>query len=224
MRETEFTKTTNGENWMDLSAITDIPVKVTYLDHRPAVNCFSRIIASLPCFKDSNITERRLTELGMRNVLSLIATYINNRRAWVQGVEATTEMGLLAMRNSFASECDIVLPHNPAIHEKLYEFLAITNKVVLYEEEMPDSHLLRDVVRYELQLIENTSVSLLQNAFLNELAEMLDKHMNKNQFVVHRVVTDRNQTRVMLEEFADWRVIEWTKRQQEIIADRHESI
>lgn len=224
MRETEFTKTANGENWMDLSAITDIPLKVTYLDHRQAVNCFSRIIASLPCFSTTNLTARRLSELSLSNVLSLISTYINNRRAWVQGVDATTEMGLLAMRNSFASECDIVLPHNPEIHEKLYDFLEDTNKVVLYEDEVPDSHLLRDVVRYELQLIENTSVALLQNAFLVELAALLDKHMNKNPFVVHRVATSPDRTRVMLEEFADWRVIEWTKRQQDIIADRHESI
>ena len=52
----------------------------------------------------------------------------------------------------------------------------------------------------------------------------LKEHMNPNMFVIHEVRLGKDGRTIRLEEFADWRVLQWTLKQQaEIDAKREQS-
>lgn len=62
------------------------------------------------------------------------------------------------------------------------------------------------------------------DSILKSILETLTSHMNPNRFVLHRLTQGRDMRTLNLEEYADWRVIEWTRREQETVAARHETI
>lgn len=203
MRELEFTKTADGLNVMDNSVISDIPFKMTYLNYKPFADCFSRVIEMLPYVDVAGISPRKMDSMAFKNIFTLLMVYVNSRRAWVQGYESTHENARDAMKIAFASECDLVL--NP-------------------DAELADQILLRDAIRHDLERAIGNPAAKLRDNLLRDISEFLNERMNQNAFVVHRVTTDLAERTIMLEEFADWRVIEWTKHQQALIDARHESI
>lgn len=83
---------------------------------------------------------------------------------------------------------------------------------------------LREDLRYDLNEPANKKAADLLDDVLKQLLALTTEHMNPNRFVLHRLTQGRDLRTLMIEEYADWRVIQWTKAEQEKIANRHESI
>jgi hypothetical protein len=83
---------------------------------------------------------------------------------------------------------------------------------------------LREDLRWDLNDPANKKAADMLDDVLRQLLELTTKHMNPNRFVLHRLTQGRDLRTLMIEEYADWRVIQWTKAEQEKIANRHETI
>lgn len=83
---------------------------------------------------------------------------------------------------------------------------------------------LRELIRDDLGDPQFRHVADLLDNLLVQSATLLQTHMNPNRFVLHHLTQGRDMRTLMLEEYADWRVIQWTKSEQDKIASRHETI
>ncbi|YP_009212859.1 hypothetical protein AVU38_gp010 [Ralstonia phage RSL2] len=83
---------------------------------------------------------------------------------------------------------------------------------------------LREELRYDLNDPANKKAADMLDDVLKQLLTLTTEHMNPNRFVLHRLTQGRDLRTLMIEEYADWRVIQWTKAEQEKIANRHETI
>lgn len=83
---------------------------------------------------------------------------------------------------------------------------------------------LREELRYDLNDPINEHASKMLDGLLKEMLELMNKHMNPNRFVIHRVTQGRDLRTLMIEEYCDWRVLQWTRSEQEKIDNRHENI
>ncbi|BDD79292.1 hypothetical protein [Burkholderia phage FLC8] len=83
---------------------------------------------------------------------------------------------------------------------------------------------LREELRYDLNDPANKKAADMLDDVLKQLLALTTEHMNPNRFVLHRLTQGRDLRTLMIEEYADWRVIQWTKAEQEKIANRHETI
>lgn len=83
---------------------------------------------------------------------------------------------------------------------------------------------LRQQLREDLNNPAHAEASGILERVLKEMVELLDLHMNPNKFVVHMLSQSRDLRTFMLEEYADWRVIEFTKAEQAKIDARHEDL
>ena len=83
---------------------------------------------------------------------------------------------------------------------------------------------LRDEIRYDLGEIRHRHSAERLDQIIGEILDLLATHMNPNHFVVHEIEQTRDLRTFVLKEYADWRVIQWTKEQQANIDSRHEEI
>lgn len=83
---------------------------------------------------------------------------------------------------------------------------------------------LREDLRWDLNEASNKQAADMLDDVLKQLLALTTEHMNPNRFVLHRLTQGRDLRTLMIEEYADWRVIQWTKAEQEKIANRHETI
>jgi hypothetical protein len=82
----------------------------------------------------------------------------------------------------------------------------------------------REGIRDDLLDSNNRWSAKMVDVALRQMLEVLQQHMNPNKFVLHELRQTRDLRTFMLEEYADWRVIEWTKNEQAKIDDRHADV
>ena len=82
----------------------------------------------------------------------------------------------------------------------------------------------RDDFRKEIELKENEHLDRMLNIVVKDIIELMQTHMNKNRYTVHRLSHSKDARTINLEEYADWRVIQFTKDQMSKIDARHEDI
>lgn len=64
----------------------------------------------------------------------------------------------------------------------------------------------------------------MMDHLLKDIIKTMLKHMNPNRFVVHTLEVDKDLRKISINEFADWRVIQYTKNEVAKIDARHENI
>jgi hypothetical protein len=83
---------------------------------------------------------------------------------------------------------------------------------------------LREDLRWDLNEPVNKKAADMLDDVLKKLIALTTEHMNPNRFVLHRLTQGRDLRTLMIEEYADWRVIQWTLSEQKKIDNRHENI
>lgn len=82
----------------------------------------------------------------------------------------------------------------------------------------------REAIRDDLNHPDHAKTSARLENILKDILTTVLSFMNPNPYVVHRITHSRDFRTLNLEEFADWRVIEWTKNEHAKIAATHENI
>ncbi|BAS04802.2 hypothetical protein [Ralstonia phage RSF1] len=191
MKEPEFTKTADGQYWMDTSVISDIPFKITIIDPREHISAIMNIFQMLPSIQEYNFTKPALTHLVRTIVITIMEGIVNRRRAWVYGEDTDWHIHLMNLRELIGFDIEAEL---------------------------------REELRYDLNDPANKQASGMLDDVLKQLLALTTEYMNPNRFVLHRLTQSRDLRTLMIEEYSDWRVIQWTKAEQEKIANRHETI
>lgn len=83
---------------------------------------------------------------------------------------------------------------------------------------------LREELRYELNDPKNHRAALMMDNLLKTVIDDVVKHLNPNPYVIHRLTQGRDLRTLMIEEYDDWRVVQWTKSEQAKIDARHEDV
>lgn len=83
---------------------------------------------------------------------------------------------------------------------------------------------LREELRWDLNEPANKPAADMLDDVLKQLLALTTEHMNPNRFVLHRLTQGRDLRTLMIEEYSDWRVIQWTLSEQKKIDNRHENI
>lgn len=191
MKEREFTKSSDKQNWMDTSVISDIPFKVTIIDARPFVDGVKSILECFECIEELKCTDAAIEHLAKVMVHSFMTGIVARRRAWINGDDVEYLLHTTQLREMIGVDIDPKL---------------------------------RDEIRYDLGEMRHRNMALRFDQLIGEIMELLSTHMNPNHFVVHEIEQTRDLRTFVLKEYADWRVIQWTKEQQAKIDSRHEEI
>lgn len=210
MKELEFTLSSDKQSWMDTSVISDTPNKVTIIDPRPFVDVLVDILGTTQSIQDEEYPRKALEHLAKASVRSVMLSIIGGRRAWVNGVNAEVALHPIELKKMFGFDLD------PIVRDKLrYELDFDQDEITL--ASLHQNNLVKGMDKSK-----NAAVRLV--SLLQDISDLMKKHMNANQFVVHELTTAKDGRTFWLEEYADWRVIQYTKAEQEKIAARHENI
>lgn len=206
MKEVEFTLSSDNKNWMDTSVISDTPKKVTIIDPRPYVVVLSNILGSLKSIQDEDYTRRILDDLSRLSLRSIMQAIIYGRRAWINGEEAALATYSIELRKAFGAELD------PIVRDKMR-----------FEMDFDvDELTLKSLRKMNLDTMDKSlGVAVRLTHFLQEIADLLKTHMNPNTFVMHELTISKDGRSFWLEEYDDWRVVQWTKEQQAKLDSTH---
>lgn len=202
MKEVELTLSSDNKNWMDTSVISDTPKKITVIDPRPHVAILKNILASTQTIQEEDYTARELENLAGRTFHAMLTSIVSGRRAWVNGESAELAAHPNTIMAFFGSEM------NPIVRDKLR-----------YELDFDlDSLTLKSLKKMNIESMDKSlGTAVRLSHFMREVGEYVLSFMNPNQFVIHEITFSRNGKMIWLEEHEDWRVVQWTKAQQEKI-------
>lgn len=199
MKEVELTLSSDKKNWMDTSVISDHPKKITVIDPRPHVSIIKNILSSTQSIQEESYSARELEDLSGRTFHSIVQAIVYGRRAWINGEEANTAMHPNSIRAIFGSEL------NPVVRDKLrYELDFDLDELTMKSLKQ------MNVTAMDKSL--GTAVRL--SHFMREIGTFVVSHMNANTFVIHEIAYSRDGKSLWLEEYDDWRVVQWTKDEQ----------
>jgi hypothetical protein len=207
VKEAEFTKSSDKQNWMDTSVLSDKPRKVTIIDPRPYVMAMMDILDSLEAVKDENLTNRQLEHLAKSSIRTIMSAIIAGRRAWVYGIDADVILSIVELKKIFGFDIDARLRDN-----------------IRYELDFDLDPRVIDLIDKKAYTEESKKAAVRIVSLLKEIADLMKNIMNKNQFVLHDLTNSKDGRVFWLEEYDDWRVIQWTKDEQAKIDARHEDI
>lgn len=210
MKELEFTLSSDKQSWMDTSVISDTPNKVTIIDPRPFVDVLVEILGGLQSIQDEDYPRKALEHLAKASVRSLMVAIVNGRRAWVNGINAEVALHPIELKKAFGFDID------PIVRDKLRYELDF-DQDILREDRLIEKGYVTGIDK-----AKNAAVRLV--SLFQDISDLMKKHMNPNQFVLHELTNAKDGRTFWLEEYADWRVIQYTKAEQEKIASRHENI
>lgn len=202
MKEVELTLSSDNKNWMDTSVISDTPRKITVIDPHPHVVILKNILASTQTIQEEEYSAKELHDLAGRTFHTMLAAVVNGRRAWVNGEDAATAAHPNNIMSSFGSEM------HPIVRDKLR-----------YELDFDlDALTLKSLKKMNIDTMDKSlGTAVRLSHFMREVGEYLLAFMNPNQFIIHELSYSKNGKMIWLEEHADWRVVQWTKAQQEKI-------
>lgn len=207
MKEAEFTKSSDKQNWMDTSVISDKPRKVTIIDPRPYVMAMMDILETLEAIKEENLTNRALEHLAKSSIRTIMSAIISGRRAWVYGEDADVILSIIELKKIFGFDIDARLRDQ-----------------IRYELDFDLDPRVIDRIDKTAYTEESKKAAVRIVSLLKDIADLMKNLMNPNQFVLHDLTNSKDGRVFWLEEFDDWRVIQWTKNEQAKIDARHEDI
>lgn len=186
---------------MDVSVITGIPKKVVIFDPREQVTALTSVLLSLDCVLESELNDQAVEGIARLTLIAVMEATIMRRRAWAHGNDVELEMTVADLRGLVGHGSDYMVT-----------------------TDVKEVRLLRDEIRTELEEYESRMSETILNELLKSISRSISSRMNSNLFVVHKLAQIVNSNTIMLEEYDDWRVIEWTKAEQAKIDARHETI
>lgn len=200
MKEVEFTLSSDKTNWMDTSVMNGYPKKVTIFDPRHWQTTMARILDSLACVQDEDYTNTELMDLAKISVFTTLSSIVSGRRGWVNGEGCETVFGINHLRMAFAAD-----------------FKPVIRDLIRYELDFDlDDITLRSMRDMNLEQIDYAKAAAIKlKHLLLEMSEFMRSNMSKNTFTVYELNVSRNKQDLWLEEYDDWRVVQWTKQQQE---------
>lgn len=207
MKEAEFTKSSDKQNWMDTSVISDKPRKVTIIDPRPYVMAMMDILETLEAIKEENLTNRALEHLAKSSIRTIMTAIISGRRAWVYGEDADVILSIIELKKIFGFDIDARLRDQ-----------------IRYELDFDLDPRVIERIDKKAYTEESKKAAVRIVSLLKDIADLMKNLMNPNQFVLHDLTNSKDGRVFWLEEFDDWRVIQWTKNEQAKIDARHEDI
>jgi hypothetical protein len=207
VKEAEFTKSSDKQNWMDTSVISDKPRKVTIIDPRPYVMAMMDILETLEAIKEENLTNRALEHLAKSSIRTIMTAIISGRRAWVYGEDADVILSIIELKKIFGFDIDARLRDQ-----------------IRYELDFDLDPRVIERIDKKAYTEESKKAAVRIVSLLKDIADLMKNLMNPNQFVLHDLTNSKDGRVFWLEEFDDWRVIQWTKNEQAKIDARHEDI
>lgn len=203
MKEPEYVKSADNTTWMDNSVITTVPTKVTVIDPRVYTEAIVKVFKDLESIKNAGMTDPEIKHMATSVVHTVMQGIIAQRRAWVNGYEADGHLAVRKMIDNFGFDL------NPQLRDH-----------IRYELDFDLDKISEKVVKSEVTLDKALHHASRLKRTIGVIGTLLNTHMNPNEFVIHELTVSRDGRTFRLEEFSDWRVVQWTEAQQKEIRIR----
>lgn len=207
MKEPEYVLTSDKKNWMDAGVISTIPYKVTVLEARYITSRLEDLLIC-PAITTLKVDANEIAAMCRLECLSLLQALVSHRCAWKNAYDGDLTGAALEAFNNFG------ITFEPSVRDRLRYECGIPQDgltIGVVEKEYPDITVYPWMCRGIREYIDGLAMSLKE-------------HMNPNPYVIHEVRLGKDGRSIRLEEFSDWRVLQWTLQQQaEIDAKREQS-
>lgn len=207
MKDPEYVRSANKTNWMDNSVISTKPSKITIIDPRLYTSAIMDILHNLDSITEIEMQEKELEHMAKSAVRSIMSGIIAGRRAWINGYNAEHAVAVWNLTKIFTFDI------NGEVRDRLR-----------YELDFDLDPITKDIVERGPKTTVAPRAAQRLRKVIDEIGNLMNLHMSPNHFVIHELSIARDGRVFWLEEFSDWRVLEWTKDQQRQIDERHENI
>jgi hypothetical protein len=200
MEKNEFVMSADKLTQIDKMCCGEVVRKTTIFDITNYVAVVEDLMDRMDLFRTAH--QHAISDRIARDFVQAIGeNVILGRRAWVHGHDTAYEVHPMQLFHAGSG--------------------ALEDEIPTYGEHGNDliSMTMRDVMREFIEREEHQSLRHRFFGCLGELAKDILDHMNPNQYVVHDIHVSNSTTRtvVTLQEFDDWRAMQWTAEQIEKI-------
>lgn len=207
MKEPEYVLTSDKKNWMDTGVISTIPYKVTIFEMRTFIARCEDLLSMTATIRELKLPPLELRTMATQLTMNIFEALVNHRCAWKNSYNGDLETGELYVVENFAN-CFTAEVRDSLRYELGIEQDEITVGVVEKYSKIP-------IMKWMLVAFKG---------FTTTVSSILRENMNPNPYVIHEMRLGKDGRTIRLEEFSDWRVLQWTLQQQaEIDAKREQS-
>lgn len=202
MKEVNLSLSSDNKHWVDMNVLSGYPNKVTIIDPRQYECTMVQILSSLQSVIDRDYPPSVIRDFAKQTVHSIMSAIVTRNRAWLHGADCGLIFHPMELKKVFGTELDPVLRDQ-----------------IRYELDFDiDELTLQSLKLNNLDTMDKSKAAAVKlTHLLKNISEYMRSIMNPNAFTVHELTVSRNNRDLWLEEYNDWRVLQWTNHESNLI-------